>query len=128
VKFLDNSGDVFPEKWRPWKKRHQWTSATWDFLLSHPSKDYFVKRLRNKGWHKRPKDLTLAFLEVLHLYTRFMTLKYRLPDLVGGVQMRGVDWSVKALVINSNYSYTSRPVNLAMLDACVIPRSAPSNR
>ena len=128
LKFLDNGGDVIPEKWRPWKKRHQWTSATWDFLLSHPSKDYFQKRLRNEGWHKRPKDLAQVFPEVLHLYTRFMTLKYRLPKPAGGVQMRGVDLSVKALVTSSHYSYTSRPVNLAVLDARVIPRSAPTDR
>ena len=126
LKFLDNGGDVNHEKWRPWKKRHLWSSATWDFLLSHPNKDYFVKRLRLEGWHKRPKDYTAAFPEVLHMYTRFMTLKYRLPDPTGGVQIRGVDMSVKALVTSSSYSYTSRTVNLAVLDARAIPRTKPT--
>jgi hypothetical protein len=57
LKFLDNGDDVIPEKWRPWKKRHHWTCPTWDFLLSHPTKDYFVKWLRLEGWHKRLQRL-----------------------------------------------------------------------
>ena len=37
--------------------------------------------------------------------------------------MRGVDFNAKALVTSSHYTYTPRPINLAVLDARVIPRS-----
>ena len=123
LKFLDSGGDVIDSEWKAWKARHRFTSATWDFLLTHPSADYFKKRLRNDAWSKRAKDLEKQFPEVLHMFMRFMKLKYRLPEPAGGVKMRGLDFDAKALVTSTHYTYTPRPVNLAVLDARVIPRS-----
>ena len=49
VKFVDNGGDVIDSAWRAWKARHWFTSATWDFLITHPSAEYYRKRLRNEA-------------------------------------------------------------------------------
>ena len=37
----DEGGDVLDDVWRQWKERHQFTTASWDFLLSAPKADYF---------------------------------------------------------------------------------------
>ncbi len=85
--FIDNGGDVIDTTWRAWKVRHRFTSASWDFLLLHPSTEYFKKRLRNDAWWKWAKDLEKQFPEVLYMFKRFMKLKYQLPELAGGVQV-----------------------------------------
>jgi len=65
---------------------------------------------------KEAKDLTKDFLEVLHMFTRFITLKYQVPKLQGGVDIRGIDIVVKALVTSSHYKYLARELNLVVLD------------
>lgn len=127
LKLVDSGGNVIKKTWKAWKARHRFTSATWDFLLQHPSDHYFAKRLKNEAWRKRAKDLEAKFPEVLHMFTRFMALKYRLPNRVGGVQVRGVDFAAKALVVSSHYTYTERPLNLAVLDVRNIPRAKVTN-
>jgi len=52
LKFLDNGGDVVEDRWKYWKQRHRFSSASWDFLLTHPPAEYFKKRLRNDAWKK----------------------------------------------------------------------------
>lgn len=123
LKFFDNGGNVIDAAWRSWKARHCFTSASWDFLLTHPSAEYFKRRLRNDAWRKRAKDLQKQFPEVFHMFSRFMMLKYQLPEPPGQVQVRGIDFTAKALVTSKNYTYDERQVNLAVLDVRVIPRS-----
>jgi len=53
--------------------------------------EYFKRRLQNDAWQKRAKDLEKEFPEVLHIFHTFMKMKYRLPALGGGIQVRGVD-------------------------------------
>ena len=53
--FTDEGGDVIDDVWRQWKLRHQFTTASWDFLLSAPKADYFRRRLQNEAWSKRSK-------------------------------------------------------------------------
>jgi len=60
------------------------------------------------------------------MFTRFMTLKYRLPARGGGVQMRGIDIVARALVTSSRYRYQAREVNLAVLDTREVPKSVPT--
>ena len=95
----------------------------WDFLLTHPKADYFKRRLRNDAWLKRAKDLDKQFPEILFMFTKFMKLKYRLPDPAGGVQIRGIDASARALVSSPTYRYQRREVNLAVLDVREILRA-----
>ena len=45
--YTDAKDDVIDKAWQSWKARHRFSSATWDFLLSHPKAEYFKKRLRN---------------------------------------------------------------------------------
>jgi hypothetical protein len=121
--FFDKSGDVIGETWRDWKIRHRFTSGTWDFLISYPKPEYYRRRLQNDAWTKRAKDLADKFPEVLHMFTRFMKMKYQLQEPSGGVQVRGIDVVAKALVTSTSYQYLSREVNLALLDAREVPRA-----
>ena len=57
------------------------------------------------------------------MFTKFMKLKYRLPELAGGVEIRGIDVSTRALVTTSTSRYYHREVNLAVLDVQEIPRA-----
>ena len=57
------------------------------------------------------------------MFTKFMKLKYRLPDPAGGVEIRGIDASARALVTNPTYRYQHRKVNFAVLDVREIPRA-----
>lgn len=123
LKLVDVGGDVIDSTWRAWKARHKFTSASWDFLITHPSAEYYKKRLRNEAKGKNTVELEQQHPEVLHMYRRFMTLKYRLPVPVGDVQVRGLDFKLKALVTSSHYTYTPRQVNLAVIDLRHVPRS-----
>jgi hypothetical protein len=122
LKFLNTRLDVVDETWKSWKARHRFTSASWDFLTTHPHQEYFKRRLRNDAWLKRASDLVDQFPEVLHMFKRFMKLKYQLPEPAGGVQVRGIDIVAKALVTSSKYTYHQREVNLAVIDVREIPR------
>jgi len=44
---VDSSVDVIDETWKDWKAQHCFTSASWDFLLSHLKLDYFKTWLWN---------------------------------------------------------------------------------
>ena len=57
------------------------------------------------------------------MFTKFMKLKYRLLDPAGGVHIRGIDTSARALVSSPTYRYQRREVNLAVLDVREIPRA-----
>ncbi len=61
------------------------------------------------------------------MFSRFMKLKYQLPNQVGGVQVRGIDMTAKALVTSTNYQYHSREINLAVLDAREVHRTTPTD-
>ncbi len=95
------------------------------FLILYPKVDYFKRYLRNDTWLKRAKDLEKQFPEVLHMFTRFMKLKYQLLTPIGGVQVRGIDMSTKALVTSMDYQYHRRDVNLVVLDLREVQRVAP---
>ena len=97
------------------------SSASWDFLLSYPKAEYFKRRLQNEAWTRWAKDLEKQLSEVLHMFNRFMKLKYQLPKLAGGVQIRGVDPDAKALVRSKAYQYVAREVNLAVMDIREVP-------
>ena len=116
LRFFDSAGNVVDKTWQSWKTRHRFTSASWNFLLTHPKADYFKRRLRNDAWLKRAKDLDKQFPEILFMFTKFMKLKYRLPDPAGGVQIKGIDASARVLVSSPTYRYQRREVNLAILD------------
>ena len=62
--FIDEGGDVLDDVWRLWKKRHRFTIASWDFLLSAPKADYFRRRLQNEAWSKRITDMQAQIPEV----------------------------------------------------------------
>ena len=123
LRFFDSAGNVVDKTWQSWKTRHRFTSASWDFLLTHPKADYFKRHLQNDAWLKRAKDLDKQFPEILFMFTKFMKLKYRLPDPAGGVHIRGIDTSARALVSSPTYRYQHREVNLAVLDVREIPRA-----
>ena len=123
LKFFDSAGDVLEKTWKSWKARHRFTSASWDFLLTHPKAEYFKRRFRNDAWLKRAKDLEKQFPQILFMFTKFMKLKYRLFELGGGVEIRGVDVSARAFVTISTSRYQCREVNLAVLDVREIPRA-----
>ena len=125
LKFFDSAGDVLEKTWKSWKARHRFTSTSWDFLLTHPKAEYFKRRLRNDAWLKRAKDLEKQFPVILFMFTKFMKLKYRLPKLAGGVEIRGIDVSARALVMTSTSRYHRREVNLAVLD---LPRDPKGER
>ena len=57
------------------------------------------------------------------MFTKFMKLKYWLPEFAGGVEIRGIDVSVRVLVTTSTSRYHHREVNLADLDVREIPRA-----
>ena len=101
LKFFDSAGDVVEKTWKSWKARHMFTSASWDFLLMHPKAKYFKRRLCNDAWLKRAKDLEKQFPEILFIFTKFMKLKYRLPEPAGGVEIRGIYVNARALVTTS---------------------------
>ena len=123
LRFFDSASNAVDKTWQSWKTRHRFTSASWDFLLTHPKADYFKHRLRNNTWLKRTKDLDKQFLEILFMFTKFMKLKYQLPDPAGGVEIRGIDASARALVSSPTYRYQHREVNLAVLNVREIPRA-----
>jgi len=52
---------------------------------------------------KWAKDLAKDFSKVLHMFTQFMNLKYKLPDLQGGVEVCGIDIVAKALITSLPY-------------------------
>jgi hypothetical protein len=58
LKFINAAGDVDNSLWKSWKERHRFSSASWDFLITHPSQEYFKRRLRNDAWLKRASDLS----------------------------------------------------------------------
>ena len=122
LKFLDRDGDVIDETWRSWKARHRFSSATWDFLLSHPKSDYFKKRLTNEGWTKRVTQLAKQHPEVLYMYQQFLKLKYNLPKAKGKLNFRGMNLIANSLVTSTDYMYVSRNVNLAVVDTQMIPK------
>ena len=122
LKIINNAGDVDNDVWKSWKVRHRFSSASWDFLTTHPSQDYFKRRLRNDAWLKRASDLAETYPEVHFMFQKFMKLKYQLSKRSGGVQMRGMDVINKALVTSSRYKYQPRVVNLAVLDVREIPK------
>ena len=126
LQLLNHVGDVKKKKWATWKGKHKFTSATWDFLLSHPKAEYFRKRLRNEARLKRVTDLEDEFPEVLHMFKRFLQLKYELPTDVGRVHMRGVNSVTRTLVTHSKYKYTPEQLNLAVFDARAIVRNTPT--
>ena len=119
---IDAVGDVVDDSWKAWKARHMFSSASWDFLLSYSKAEYFKRRLQNKAWTRGAKDLEKQLPEVLHMFNRFMKLKYQLPKPAGGVQIRGVDSDAKALVRSKVYQYVEREVNLAVMDIREVPR------
>ena len=123
LKFFDSASDVLEKTWKSWKVRHRFTSASWDFLLTHSKAEYFKRRLRNDAWLKRAKDLKKQFPEILFMFMKFMKLKYRLSELGGGVEIRGVDVSARAFVMTSTSRYHHREVNLVVLDVREIPRA-----
>lgn len=123
LKFTDTGGDVIDATWRSWKARHRFTSATWDFLLSYPKNEYFKRRLTYEASGKRAKDLGKTYPEVFYMFTHFMKMKYKLPRLVGGVQVRGVDIIANALVTSNNFQYQNRDIHLAVLDVREILRA-----
>jgi len=91
LRLTDRGGDVIDLIWRSWKSRHRFTSATWDFLVSYLKNEFFRRRLTNKAYNKRAKDLVKLYLEVLHTFTNFMRMKYKLPEIKGCVQVNGLD-------------------------------------
>lgn len=127
LELIDAGGNVMKDAWKAWKSRHKFTSASWDFLITHIKAEYFKKRLRNDACTKRSKDLEKDLPEVFYMFTRFMKLKYQLPMPSGGVQMRGIDISAKAMVTSTQYHYQSRPVNLAVIDIREVPRATATN-
>ena len=85
--FTDEGGDVLDNVWRHWKQRHQFTTASWDFLLSAPKADYFRRWLQNEAWSKRITNMQGQFPEVHSMLTQFLKLKYRTFRPRGGVQV-----------------------------------------
>jgi len=56
-----------------------------------------------------------------------MKLKYRLPELGGGVRVHGVDVAAKAMVNSTCYRYTTREAPLTVFDTRQISRIKPTN-
>ena len=83
LKFFNNAGNVVDKTWKSWKARHRFTSALWDFLLTHPKAEYVKRRLPNNAWLKRANNLEKQFPEILFMFTKFMKLKYRLLEPAG---------------------------------------------
>lgn len=121
-KFCDDGSDITNSMWRTWKARHQFTSATWDFMYLLLSVEYFKKWLRNKRWHKHAKDLEKQFLEVLHMFTEFMKLKYQHLHAARGLKMRGLDFNAKALVTNSYHQLLITDFSLTQSGSAGCPR------
>ena len=128
LSFMNVVDDVNDKSWSAWKRCHRFTSATWDFLLSHPKAEYFKRRLQNDLWRKRAKDVADKFPEVHHMFQRFMKMKYQLLEHSGEVQMRGIDIAARSLVPSRHYRYLNWEVNLGVLDVRKIPRGKKTER
>ena len=122
LKFTDEGGDVIDDVWRHWKQRHQFTIASWDFLLSFPKADYFRRRLQNEAWSKRITDMQAQFPEVHSMLAQFLKLKYRTFKLRGGVEVRGVNMANCSLERSTSFVYTDRELNFSVLDCRSVPR------
>ena len=85
--FRNKEGNVDDKKWRKWKKKHRFSSATWDFLQATPPAAFYSKRLANEGKTKRADDFLEKYPDVLPLFNKFILVKLRVKKLVGDMDI-----------------------------------------
>ena len=122
LQFRDNSNDIDDEVWRSWKRRHHFSSFTWDLLLSHPRQKYFTVWLTNDARLKRKKDIVEKFADEVTFLQRFMKLKYSIPLLSRGASFRGLDTKLLVVTSKKSFNFGSRTFLLAILDVRKIKR------
>jgi len=129
LRFRDDAGNIIDDVWRPWKRRHRFSSATWDFLISETPVPFFTKRLTNEAKNKTAEDLTDKFPELLPMYQRFMEAKYKLRSPGGSVQIQDHDMVALSLTKSTAQKYETRALNLGIMDLRDAPKGKhnPSN-
>jgi len=68
LRLQNDNNNTNQHLWTDWKKRHLFSSYTWDFLLSHPKTSFFSKRLTNDTKLKRGKDLGVHYVDEATLF------------------------------------------------------------
>ena len=128
LSFFTPDGAVDKDSWKAWKKKYRFSTATFDFLLSTPSADFFKKRLTNEAVNKRLSDMTDKFDELNDMLKTFLSHKYRLQEPAGKIQLRGHDATSMAFrVRNSKWRYNARKgLSFGIADFREAPKHKPS--
>ena len=128
LSFFTPDGAVDKAKWKAWKKTYRFSTATFDFLLSAPSGDFFKKRLTNEATHKRLSDMTEKFNDLNDMFKTFISHKYRLQEPSGRIQLRGHDGPSMAFRMRtSKWKYnTRRGLSFGIADLREAPKHKPS--
>lgn len=108
LNFFKPDGSVDKANWKSWKKTYRFSTATFDFLLSTPSGDFFKRRLTNEAMNKRLSDMTDKFQELNDMFKSFMSHKCRLQEHAGRIQLRAHDGPSMAFIMNSKWKYNPR--------------------
>jgi hypothetical protein len=64
----DDQGNMDDDAWRSWKRRHNFSSSSWDFLLSQPQPKFFSLRLSNDAKLKRANTMGDKFADEVILF------------------------------------------------------------
>ena len=120
--FRDDLGDVIDKAWRRWKRSHNFSSGSWDFLLASTPITYFKKWLTNEAKCKHADEFVDKYPELLPMYQRFISLKYRLRRAFGNVDIRGFERVSMSLVTNKSWEYNGGVLRFGVMDLREAPR------
>ena len=120
LKFIKPDGSVDDKKW---KVDHRVSSGTYNMLLYQPRKQYFSKRLMNKGKMKRASKFHEKFPVVLSFFQNFLQTKANLRPCTRHIRLKAQDFVSLSFLRECSYVEES-PLSFGIMDLRNAPTTA----
>lgn len=127
VEFHYSDGTVIKGNWRAWKRRHSFTSGTYNAIMALPPNDYYRARLMNEA-KKRPVTEVNAekYGRAILMYNKFVAHKRELPTCRGHIRLRSQDFVSMVYTTQSNSQPLGVRMALGILDLRNVPGARPT--
>lgn len=89
--FSPKNDTINMEKWKAWKEKKGFSTASWNMLLSHVESKYYSTRLQNLGKCKTAKELKAIFPGVEDFFRNFLKLKTNQRAINASFSLRTFD-------------------------------------
>lgn len=100
--FLPNEDIVNPDKWKVWKLRKGFSTASWNMVLSHVEAKFYSTRLQNLGKCKTAKELKDRFPTVEDFFRNFLLMKTKHREFTKEFSLR--TYNSKSLSLSPQWS------------------------